>query len=137
MHASVAIPVADIEIPALWGYGNFSWSIEGGTSLRGCAVIASADLTQQRAFRGEAPNPVAFVIDTEKNTVLIDRNAVRPGEQALSPTAKKGSILSENHDGVVAATKQIDVILHVDSNINHLTQVHTIRKMLILHTHEF
>jgi hypothetical protein len=129
VNASVTVSVGDIEIPPLRGYGNFSGSIEWGTTLSDSPVISSTNLTQQFTIRGEAPNPMAIVIDTVNNTVLINSNAVWSGEQALSPAAKKGSILPENHDGVGATTKDVNVILPVDSNINHLAHLHTIRKL--------
>jgi predicted metallo-beta-lactamase superfamily hydrolase len=72
---------------------------------------------------------VTFVIYTKNNAFLIDCNAVRPGEQSLPPAAKKRSILSENYDGVVTATKNINVVLLVDSNIDHFAQVQTIWKL--------
>src|SRR5262245_41477945 len=106
------------------------WTIEGiALPFRG-RIIGTAQGHEELAIQGKLLHRMDAIIHTIDHIIRADMDAVRTGaEHALAPGAQEVAVTIEDNHWMLAAVKDVHVILGVHCDASHIDELPARREL--------
>ena len=130
VDAAVGVAVGHEQISVRGICGDVRAPVERVAGERRRGLVGDSDCHQHLAVERALPDRVVAVVGAVEGVVRPHADAVRAGEQALSPSLDEVAILVEYDHWVIAPAEHVNVIFLVRDDSRHLSPAYARRQLL-------